>query len=372
MKIGLVLALIMSTYFIALYGQDLEVTPVPQVTGPEIKVVPPVAQTPTTENPLQEITDDKTPTFLISAGIGQRTTSWNNWKKTWDNVTYEMNSHNHTIIEGDISAPKISTKIGFNIHQDSGEISKIRQFAGYLGFGQVSLKAEKGTFAGTAYYQGRVSTEQTANVSFDQEYTYTEIDFSLFDLNSKAGIKNDYTYLGLRYTKWLLPSEVLLTQESKAYSVIDSDFQAEFYSFIMGEDSFTSKLLYDPIAWQAGWDFMRSYVLGVGYGNCKVSDVAARAAQELNSVTMTKQEYPVMAGHISGMFGLMYGLSISNLRVVMGLGYDVNFLFLGKSPFASSGGGLSEHPANDSGKADVDTFPMFIYHGPILRVHGIF
>ena len=57
--------------------------------------------------------------------------------------------------------------------------------------------------------------------------------------------------------------------------------------------------------------------------------------------------------------------------MMIGLGYDANFLFIGKSPFGEMFDG-EDVPADDSGMANVSTFPMFIYHGPILRLHAAF
>ncbi|OFZ38514.1 MAG: hypothetical protein A2504_11170 [Bdellovibrionales bacterium RIFOXYD12_FULL_39_22] len=298
-----------------------------------------------------------------------RATSWNNWKKTWDHTTYDMTSTNHTIIEGDLSIPKISTKIGFNLQQDSGDLSKIKQYAGYLGFGYLSVKAERGKFTGTAHYKGLVSSEQSADINFDQIYSYTELDYNMAGVLPK-GVQ-DFHYLGLRYTKWQLPSEIILTQESKAYTVIDPDYKTEFYSFILGEDSFTNELLYNSENWKPGLDWIRSYVLGVGYGHCSVGSKAIRAAKSLYNLTMTETDYDILAGHISGQLGPMYGLALGGLRMAIGIAYDVNFLFVGKSPFSSQGMSL-EYPAIDSGKAAVDTFPMFLYHGPIFRAHAAF
>ncbi len=302
-----------------------------------------------------------------SAGIGYRSTSWYKWEKSWETRTsYDTETSTHTIIEGDITIPKISTRIGFNLQHESGSLDKVKQYSGYIGYKNIKIKTERGKFAGSINYSGPVSAEQSANMNYDQVYTYTELSFNIPQLPS--GSDPEFDYMGFRYTKWNLPSLVYLVQEGGSYhAVLDGDFQTEFYTFFIGKDSFTRDLLYSPEKWKPSWAKMISYTLGAGYGSSKHGDKAIRAAKSIYGLTVTEKTNAIIAGHISGQFGVMYGIKVYDAKIMIGLGYDANFLFLGKSPFSHF-----DVPADDSGRADMSTFPMFIYHGPILRVHGTF
>jgi len=76
---------------------------------------------------------------------------------------------------------------------------------------------------------------------------------------------------------------LLAPEKTSGPTVFDEDFQAEFYSIIMGMDFFKRDLLFTPEKFAPGWGLMFTFNTGIGLGKSKISDQAANDVRLINS-----------------------------------------------------------------------------------------
>lgn len=327
-------------------GQQTE--PAQLETAPQPTATVPGAET------KQQPQEDK---WIVSAGVGFRDTSWSHFEDPSNtNTKYNVKNARNTIVRGDLSVPKVAAKFGINLQQEAGEFSEIKNFAGYFGIKKMSLVSERGKFSGSAYFSGNIAPGQSQEVSFDQEYQFTELDYSF----SNTGVA---MYFGLRHTKWKLPAEIALTSpgETSGPTVFDVDFETEFYSIIYGMDFLENDLLITE-EWTPGWGVMFSFLVGLGWGESKIGQEAIDAVDTIYGKTVVDKNPPVFAVHTSGQIGPKYKMMVGKLKAVFGIGYDWNALLVL---------GMGEEAVLSS-EVMASPYPNFIYQGLIARAHATF
>lgn len=306
---------------------------------------------------IQPKEEEKLDNFTLSAGIGYRDTTWKHIEDAGNtNTTYTITKAKYTIVEGDIGIPKISAKIGFNAHKESSGLSKANQFAAYLGIKGMSIRSEQGKFAGQAHFAGAITSEQTADVSFEQVYRFTELDYTF--------VSRGVAFLfGVRKTKWILPTEIALLGpgDSSGPTVFDPDFEANITSLIFGMD-YSRRDFLNANKWTPGWGVMFSFHMGVGLGSSKIGDKAVRAAKSIYGTKMTDSSPGVFTIHSNGQLGPKYNFAFFGLKGMLGIGYDWNLLMLLGTA----------RPARFSNEVQPVPYPNFVYHGPIVRSHITF
>lgn len=299
--------------------------------------------------------------ILISAGFGYRDTKWTHIEDPSNtNAKYNVDNARHKIVEGDLSIPLVSMKLGFKIQQDSGGISDIREFMGYLGFKSLSLKSERGKFTGKAHFNN--SPQPARDITFDQIYQYTEVDYTF--LIGKEGEHQLPQFFGFRYTNWKLPAEIAILSpgQSSGPTVFDDNFQSEFYSILYGMDYFATDLIHLPEKFSNGFGLLLAYNIGLGWGKSKISDQAVKDVKTYYSKTVTEKEPPVFTVHGTGQLGPKYSFEAWGLRAVFGIGWDWNLLMLLN---------MSKE-ATKSSEVQAAAYPNFVYQGWIARLHAAF
>lgn len=295
---------------------------------------------------------------LVSAGIGVRNTHWEHMEDPGNtNASYDVKDAQYTIISGDLTIPHVATKLGFNMANDSGGVSDLKQIGGYVGVSNFSIVAEKGKLGGRAYFSGSISSEQSRDIEFDQEYLYTEVDYS-------PDSEEFPFYFGLRYTKWKLPGEIALLGPgaSSGPTIFDADFESAFYSIIFGMDLLKRDLLQKPDEWPSGFGVMFTFLTGLGWGSSKIGHKAVRAVSSIFGKEVTEKEPGVMTVHLATQVGPKYGFTIGGLKGILGIGYDWNILMLLQMA----------RNAESSTEVMPVAYPNFIYRGLIFRAHMVF
>ena len=234
---------------LTLHSLALAQEPTSEVAAPAATPAPITPEAPSEE-------PKKKPKTTASAGLGYRNTHWSHLEDPSNtNVTYNIADAKYTIVEGDINVPMLKIKLGINVQQDSGSLSNIRGIAGYLGVDRMSLVSEQGNFSGQAHFSGQIAPGEARDITFQQVYRNTELDYTFFLGDEPMTIP---VYVGLRYTEWDLQAEEALLGpgQSTGPTILDPNFQAKFYSFIGGMENFKSRLAYDPDNWSPGWGIM--------------------------------------------------------------------------------------------------------------------
>lgn len=307
----------------------------------------------TPQTPPEKIKDDS---IIASAGIGFRNTTWKHIEDA-SNTTmkFDIDTAQYTLVEGDLTIPKIAVKLGINVYQDSNELSKVKEFAGYLGFSRMTLRTESGKFKGKAHFSGLLGSGQQRDLVFDQTFRFMQIDIWPSD--------EIPFFIGLRHTTWKLPTEIALIYPGKTSgpTVLDPDFETSFYSLLGGFDFFKHNAIktknYSP-----GWSALFNMAVGMGYGKSHIGDSAARSAKENFNKTLTETDPSVMVLHTSGQLGPAYNFQIKDFRLALGVGYDWNLLMLINT----------SKKASSSTEAQPVAYPNFVYHGFIVRAYGSF
>jgi len=317
---------------------------------------PPVVEAPSVEPKKEKKT-------MASAGIGFRNTHWSHLEEPSNtNVSYDIADAKYTSVEGDINIPFLKVKLGINVQQDASSLSNIRGFAGYLGISRMSLVSEQGNFSGKAHFSGQIAPGEARDVSFQQVYRNTELDYTFFMGDEPVTIP---VYLGLRYTEWNLPAEeaLLSTGQSSGPTILDPDFQAKFYSLLAGMENFKSRLAYDPEHWSPGWGVMANWQIGLGLGTAKIGAATAQNVLTIYKKPVSDTSPGVFTFYTVGQLGPSYGIRVGDFRAIVGIGYEWNVLMLITTGNTDS---------TSTSQLDAVAYPNFLYQGVIGRFFAAF